>query len=79
MVDGKEVRLKDLWPSDAEIDAIVKLRHVKPANIFAAVYDPMFDRCWRATRPEKVNPLYDVAPAKHLHPASALLGRRTGG
>ncbi|OPZ11766.1 MAG: Aconitate hydratase 1 [Alphaproteobacteria bacterium ADurb.BinA280] len=56
--DGKEVRLKDLWPSDAEIDAIVAA-HVKPAH-FRAVYDPMFDRSGAQT--EKVNPLYPWRP-----------------
>jgi aconitate hydratase len=35
--DGNEVRLKDIWPSDAEIDAIVKAS-VKPEQ-FRKVYD----------------------------------------
>ena len=38
--NGKPVTLKDLWPSDAEIDAIVKAA-VKPEQ-FRAVYEPMF-------------------------------------
>jgi aconitate hydratase len=38
--DGNDVRLMDLWPSDAEIDAIVKSA-VKPEQ-FRAVYEPMF-------------------------------------
>ncbi|MBL3278681.1 hypothetical protein ELP91_28950, partial [Klebsiella pneumoniae] len=29
VVDGKEIRLKDIWPSDEEIDAVVKAA-VKP-------------------------------------------------
>jgi iron-sulfur-dependent 2-methylisocitrate dehydratase len=37
---GKEVRLKDIWPSDAEIDAVVKAS-VKPEQ-FRKVYEPMF-------------------------------------
>ena len=37
---GHEVRLKDLWPSDAEIDAVVKAS-VKPEQ-FRAIYEPMF-------------------------------------
>jgi aconitate hydratase len=40
--EGKEVRLKDIWPSDEEIDEIVQ-RCVKPEQ-FRAVYDPMFAR-----------------------------------
>ncbi|MFP5305709.1 MAG: aconitate hydratase AcnA, partial [Gammaproteobacteria bacterium] len=38
--NGKPVTLKDLWPSDEEIDAIVA-RSVKP-EFFRRVYDPMF-------------------------------------
>jgi iron-sulfur-dependent 2-methylisocitrate dehydratase len=55
VVDGKEIRLKDIWPDDEEIDAIVKAS-VKPAH-FRQVYEPMF-----AIQPdtgEKVAPLYD--------------------
>jgi aconitase A len=32
VVDGKEIRLKDIWPSDEEIDAIVKAS-VKPEHV----------------------------------------------
>ncbi len=39
--DGNEITLKDLWPSDAEIDAIVQ-EFVKPEQ-FRKVYTPMFD------------------------------------
>ncbi len=39
--DGKPITLKDLWPSDAEIDAIVAAC-VKPEQ-FQRVYIPMFD------------------------------------
>src|SRR5690606_41829238 len=38
--DGNPVTLKDLWPSDAEIDAVVKAS-VKPEQ-YRAVYGPMF-------------------------------------
>lgn len=38
---GNDIRLKDLWPSDAEIDDIVR-RFVKPQQ-FRDVYIPMFD------------------------------------
>ena len=40
--DGTPVYLKDIWPDDAEIDAIVKSA-VKPEQ-FNAVYEPMFRR-----------------------------------
>ncbi|TIC87272.1 Fe/S-dependent 2-methylisocitrate dehydratase AcnD [Crenobacter intestini] len=41
VVDGREIRLKDIWPSDEEIDAIVAAS-VKPEQ-FRKVYIPMFD------------------------------------
>lgn len=37
---GNEVRLKDIWPSDAEIDATIRAS-VKPEH-FRQVYEPMF-------------------------------------
>jgi len=55
VLDGSPIRLKDLWPSDAEIDAVVKTA-VKPAQ-YRAVYEPMF-----AIRPgdgQRVSPQYD--------------------
>ncbi|MCO4798022.1 MAG: Fe/S-dependent 2-methylisocitrate dehydratase AcnD, partial [Colwelliaceae bacterium] len=39
--DGKDITLKDIWPSDEEIDAIVA-SSVKPEQ-FKKVYTPMFD------------------------------------
>jgi len=57
-VDGKPVRLADIWPDDAEIDAIVA-RAVKPEQ-FRSVYDLMFARHSGATA--KVSPLYDWRP-----------------
>ncbi len=56
--DGNEVRLKDIWPSDAEIDAVVKAS-VKPEQ-FRSVYNPMFNV--RVEHGEKVSPLYDWRP-----------------
>ncbi|WEK39806.1 MAG: Fe/S-dependent 2-methylisocitrate dehydratase AcnD [Candidatus Brevundimonas colombiensis] len=56
--DGAEIRLKDLWPTDAEIDAIVG-EYVKPEQ-FRTVYEPMFARRGRGGAP--VAPLYDWRP-----------------
>jgi aconitate hydratase len=53
--DGKAVTLKDLWPSDEEIDAIVA-KSVKPEH-FRRVYDPMFT--FAAASGAKISPLYD--------------------
>ncbi|UQS14878.1 Fe/S-dependent 2-methylisocitrate dehydratase AcnD [Pseudomonas sp. HS6] len=55
LVGGKEIRLKDIWPSDEEIDAVVK-SSVKPEQ-FRQVYIPMF-AIHEDTGP-KVTPLYD--------------------
>ena len=55
---GNEVRLKDIWPSDEEIDAVVKAS-VKPEQ-FRQVYIPMF-AIHEDTGP-KVEPLYDWRP-----------------
>jgi aconitate hydratase len=52
--DGNPVRLKDIWPSDEEIDAIVA-SSVKPEH-FRKVYDPMFTF---KPNTDKVSPLYD--------------------
>ncbi|RZA20713.1 MAG: Fe/S-dependent 2-methylisocitrate dehydratase AcnD [Lysobacteraceae bacterium] len=56
--DGTPITLKDLWPSDAEIDAIVKAA-VKPEQ-FRRVYGPMFDV--RVEHGERPSPLYDWRP-----------------
>ena len=56
--DGRPVALKDLWPSDAEIDAVVKAS-VKPEQ-YRAVYGPMFKL--RVESGEAVSPLYDWRP-----------------
>jgi 2-methylcitrate dehydratase (2-methyl-trans-aconitate forming) len=55
---GNPVTLKDIWPSDAEIDAIVK-SSVKPEQ-FHAVYDPMFKA--HAGIDKNLSPLYDWRP-----------------
>jgi 2-methylcitrate dehydratase (2-methyl-trans-aconitate forming) len=56
--DGKPVTLKDLWPSDAEIDAVVA-RSVNPTQ-FRAVYEPMFRKV--ADDGARISPLYDWRP-----------------
>ena len=57
VVDGQEIRLKDIWPSDEEIDAIVA-QSVKPEQ-FRQVYIPMFDLGEAEKAP---SPLYDWRP-----------------
>jgi aconitate hydratase len=56
--DGTPITLKDLWPSDAEIDAIVA-QAVKPEQ-FRKVYEPMFTIA--VDSGERVSPLYDWRP-----------------
>ncbi|MCC5854138.1 MAG: Fe/S-dependent 2-methylisocitrate dehydratase AcnD [Idiomarina sp.] len=56
--DGNPVTLKDIWPSDEEIDAIVKAS-VKPEQ-FRKVYDPMFNLS--VDYGDSVSPLYDWRP-----------------
>ena len=53
--EGNEIRLKDLWPSDEEIDAIIA-KSVKPEH-FNKVYQPMFDI--RQQDKKQVSPLYN--------------------
>src|SRR5579859_3263537 len=53
--DGNEIKLKDIWPSDEEIDAIVA-SSVKPEQ-FRKVYEPMF--AVSVDTGAKANPLYD--------------------
>ncbi|HVK52806.1 MAG TPA: Fe/S-dependent 2-methylisocitrate dehydratase AcnD [Pseudoxanthomonas sp.] len=55
---GREIRLQDLWPTDAEIDAVVKAA-VKPEQ-FRSVYNPMFNI--RVESGERVEPLYAWRP-----------------
>ncbi len=56
--EGKPVTLKDIWPSDEEIDAIVAAS-VKPEQ-FRQVYEPMFAAS--VVTGEKISPLYDWRP-----------------
>ncbi|MGO2292060.1 MAG: Fe/S-dependent 2-methylisocitrate dehydratase AcnD [Pseudoalteromonas sp.] len=56
--DGNEIRLMDLWPSDEEIDAVIK-QSVKPEH-FKKVYEPMFDLT--VDYGEDNDPLYDWRP-----------------
>ncbi|HVT36564.1 MAG TPA: Fe/S-dependent 2-methylisocitrate dehydratase AcnD [Nevskiaceae bacterium] len=53
--NGQPVRLKDIWPTDAEIDAVVA-SSVNPTQ-FRAVYEPMFRK--QADDGAKIKPLYD--------------------
>ena len=55
---GKPVLLKDIWPSDEEIDAVIA-KSVKPEQ-FKKVYDPMFNL--KKGFDEDVNPLYEWRP-----------------
>ena len=56
--NGKPVTLKDIWPTDEEIDAIVT-SSVKPEQ-FRKVYEPMFSASVQSG--EKVSPLYEWRP-----------------
>ncbi|MBC3831326.1 Fe/S-dependent 2-methylisocitrate dehydratase AcnD [Undibacterium amnicola] len=78
VVDGKEIRLKDIWPTDEEIDAIVK-SSVKP-EMFRKVYEPMF--AISTEQVASVAPLYDWrAPSTYIRRPpyweGALAGERT--
>ena len=55
---GNPVTLKDIWPSDEEIDAIVA-KSVKPEQ-FRQVYIPMFEAS--DDKSEQISPLYDWRP-----------------
>jgi len=57
--NGNPITLKDIWPSDEEIDAIVA-KSVKPEQ-FRKVYIPMFPES-SAQQKEEVSPLYDWRP-----------------
>ncbi|MDF2178803.1 Fe/S-dependent 2-methylisocitrate dehydratase AcnD [Aliiglaciecola sp. CAU 1673] len=56
--DGQPVTLKDIWPTDEEIDAVIK-ESVKPEH-FRKVYDPMFDI--QVDYGQNISPLYDWRP-----------------
>lgn len=75
--DGNPITLKDIWPSDEEIDAIVA-ESVKPEQ-FQQVYIPMFD-LGKAGQAE--SPLYDWRPTSTYirrppYWEGALAGERT--
>ena len=53
--DGNDIRLKDIWPADEEVNAVIQAS-VKPEH-FTQVYNPMFDI--KAALAGKTNPLYD--------------------
>ncbi|WP_064792222.1 Fe/S-dependent 2-methylisocitrate dehydratase AcnD [Shewanella woodyi] len=55
---GNEITLKDIWPSDEEIDAVVEAS-VKPEQ-FRKVYEPMFDI--KVEYGTNNNPQYDWRP-----------------
>jgi aconitate hydratase len=78
VVDGKEIRLQDIWPTDAEIDAIVQ-SSVKP-EMFRKVYEPMF--AISTEQAATVAPLYDWRAASTYirrppYWEGALAGERT--
>jgi len=56
--DGNAITLKDIWPNDEEIDAIIA-KSVKPEQ-FRSVYNPMFDL--KVEYGKENNPLYDWRP-----------------
>jgi len=76
--NGQPVTLKDIWPSDEEIDAIVA-SSVKPEQ-FRKVYDPMFT--FKIVGDETISPLYDWRPQSTYirrppYWEGALAGKRT--
>jgi len=56
--DGNPITLKDIWPSDKEIDEVVKTS-VKP-QMFTDIYEPMFAR--GALGDYKISPFYNWSP-----------------
>jgi aconitate hydratase len=56
--NGNDIRLKDIWPTDEEIDAVIKTS-VKPEQ-FRKVYNPMFDLT--VDYGEDNDPLYEWRP-----------------
>jgi len=56
--EGNPITLKDIWPSDEEIDEIIR-EHVKPEH-FKKVYDPMFKI--DVDTGTSAKPLYDWRP-----------------
>ncbi len=56
--DNKPITLKDIWPTDKEINQVIK-HSVKPEH-FSKVYEPMFKLNIQSD--EQINPLYDWRP-----------------
>ncbi|MFT5226346.1 MAG: iron-sulfur-dependent 2-methylisocitrate dehydratase [Polaribacter sp.] len=56
--NGSPVTLKDIWPDDEEIDAVVQAS-VKPEQ-YRQIYTPMFEGSIESN--DTVNPLYDWRP-----------------
>ena len=56
--EGNPVTLKDIWPTDEEIDSIIS-ESVKPQQ-FRDVYEPMFNV--EVDMGDKTDPLYDLRP-----------------
>lgn len=56
--DGNPITLKDIWPSDEEINQVIK-ENVKPEH-FSQVYEPMFKL--NVESEDSTNPLYDWRP-----------------
>nr|MDA3822513.1 aconitate hydratase [Bacteroidales bacterium] len=56
--NGKPITLKDIWPSDAEIDEVVKAS-VRP-EMFDKIYDPMFAK--NSLGHIKISPFYNWNP-----------------
>ena len=75
--EGREVRLKDIWPSDAEIDAVVKAS-VTPEQ-FRRVYEPMFARRAAAAAQSPLYPWREMSTYVRCPPywEGALAGERT--
>ena len=76
--DGQPVTLRDLWPSDEEIEALVS-SSVKPAQ-FRQVYEPMFALSVESN--DAAAPLYDWRPdstyiRRPPYWEGALAGQRT--
>ncbi len=75
--DGRPVTLKDLWPSDAEIDAVVQA-HVKPEQ-FRRIYEPMFARRGAAAAQDPLYPWREMSTYVRCPPywEGALAGERS--
>jgi aconitate hydratase len=69
--EGKEIRLKDIWPSDEEIDAVVA--SAKPSSSARSTPD-VRRRVDAASRSARCT----TGAPEHLHPPPAVLGRRAG-